>query len=532
MSNVIVLSSDEDEDEDTVPLPVQKAEQNNSYVIDEEFDYGASTSFDALSTESDKWRSTSSAKNGMDHYDGPVKRSRFVHDLSDSDDDTGSSLGIRKKPEDKCQKMTQSSDDELPDININLGPSILIPKRKEFDIYNSRPSPCRSTESAVAFSSGKQKREEQQLRKQQELAEKAKQRQTKQEEREQKKIQAAHAKDLKKATAEIERAKKKGECIKWISVILDPGLLNADYSGELLTALRSSEIDYKVEECIIPFSAHWERRLQKVHVDENMAVQKITSTQSESFALVVWLWNKLISEVYESTLHSTVEEMTSLLQGKELTLAIFGLEEYFRYQKTQKRRDVHSDVLGTGSIRRKAKEGSVDAAPMVSRGDVEFALAELQVRLNVNHRILNSKTDLANLVCQFSKAIAEAPIRRENNREEGLDWYAQGDSKDCVAVDKDGNGSLQLWHRHLCQFPLASRETSEAIASVYPSPQSLLCAYDKCSNEDKAQRLLEDIPVRRGPGPLSSTRRIGPQLSKKIYSFYSTIDENCLIAPD
>lgn len=47
----------------------------------------------------------------------------------------------------------------------------------------------------------------------------------------------------------------------------------------------------------------------------------------------------------------------------------------------------------------------------ISRGDVEFALAELQVKLSVCHRCINSKTDLANLVCQFTKAIAEAPLR-------------------------------------------------------------------------------------------------------------------------
>lgn len=65
--------------------------------------------------------------------------------------------------------------------------------------------------------------------------------------------------------------------------------------------------------------------------------------------------------------------------------------------------------------------------------------------------------------------------RREKHQKDAeLDWYAVGDSKDCVAVDKDGNGSLQLWQRQLCQFPLASRETSEAIASIYPSPLSLL----------------------------------------------------------
>lgn len=59
---------------------------------------------------------------------------------------------------------------------------------------------------------------------------------------------------------------------QWITSTLDPGLLKAEYSGELLTALRNCEIDYKVEECIYPSSVTWERRLQNVSVDEGMAV--------------------------------------------------------------------------------------------------------------------------------------------------------------------------------------------------------------------------------------------------------------------
>lgn len=64
--------------------------------------------------------------------------------------------------------------------------------------------------------------------------------------------------------------------------------------------------------------------------------------------------------------------------------------------------------------------------------------------------------------------------REQNQKDDRFDWYASGDSKDCVALDKDGNGAFQLWQRQLCQFPLASRETSEAISSLYPSPLSLM----------------------------------------------------------
>ena len=41
--------------------------------------------------------------------------------------------------------------------------------------------------------------------------------------------------------------------------------------------------------------------------------------------------------------------------------------------------------------------------------------------------------------------------------------------------------------------------------------------------------LLADIQVRRGAGVLSSVRRIGPELSQKIYKFFTTNDSNELL---
>lgn len=49
-----------------------------------------------------------------------------------------------------------------------------------------------------------------------------------------------------------------------------------------------------------------------------------------------------------------------------------------------------------------------------------------------------------------------------------------GDSRDCVRIDKGGNGLLRLWQQQLCQFNLAGIDTAQAIASIYSSPQVLI----------------------------------------------------------
>lgn len=47
--------------------------------------------------------------------------------------------------------------------------------------------------------------------------------------------------------------------------------------------------------------------------------------------------------------------------------------------------------------------------------------------------------------------------------------FMLGDNKDCVNVDKFGNGLQRLWKQQLTCFSLVGLETAEAITSEYPS---------------------------------------------------------------
>lgn len=58
--------------------------------------------------------------------------------------------------------------------------------------------------------------------------------------------------------------------------------------------------------------------------------------------------------------------------------------------------------------------------------------------------------------------------------EEKSDWHASSDSKDCVKVDRLGNGLGRLWRQQLCQFNNVTLDISEAIAQVYKTPTSLI----------------------------------------------------------
>jgi len=63
---------------------------------------------------------------------------------------------------------------------------------------------------------------------------------------------------------------------------------------------------------------------------------------------------------------------------------------------------------------------------------------------------------------------------------------------------------------------------AEAIAGQYPSPRSLVDAYNRLANDKECQELLQNIEVRRDAGILSSTRKVGAELSKKIHRFLTS----------
>lgn len=108
-------------------------------------------------------------------------------------------------------------------------------------------------------------------------------------------------------------------------------------------------------------------------------------------------------------------------------------------------------------------------------------------------------------------------------------WYADNDTSCPVKLGKDRSSFVKLWQQQLQQFQNVGLETAEAICAVYPSPHSLIKAYKKCASITDAERLLQDIVVRRSYGPLGTQRRIGPELSYKIHCFFTSRDGNQIL---
>ncbi|XP_049838165.1 uncharacterized protein LOC126282552 isoform X2 [Schistocerca gregaria] len=245
---------------------------------------------------------------------------------------------------------------------------------------------------------------------------------------------------------------------------------------------------------------------------ECLKLEVITKYKEEDYALLIWTWDMVKSQMQSGIFIASVLSVSSSLPGKKMTLLIYDSEKYSRNKKPQ-------------------KKGSYYTESSPSEDELLEALVELQLRHGCQYHLVHTPEELGAAIGQLTKAIAVKPFKLEKQEElmEETDWFAAGDSNDCVKVDKHGNGMLQLWRQQLCQFPLASLATAEAISAVYPSPRALLEAYKCCKSEKEGLLLLQDIKVRRAAGPLATVQRIGPELSKKIFKFFNSSDGDELL---
>ncbi|NWS76759.1 EME1 endonuclease, partial [Crotophaga sulcirostris] len=141
---------------------------------------------------------------------------------------------------------------------------------------------------------------------------------------------------------------------------------------------------------------------------------------------------------------------------------------------------------------------------------------DLYLDKQVQVSFFESWEELGEYVMMFSKAVAEAPYKRERENT-GFSFCLEKSWCGGVKVDRSGKGLFQVWKRQIQQFNRVSAEMAEAVVSAYPSPLLLIEAYNKCSSEQERVDMLANIPVHRGDGVTATCRRIGPELSRRIY---------------
>ena len=163
--------------------------------------------------------------------------------------------------------------------------------------------------------------------------------------------------------------------------------------------------------------------------------------------------------------------------------------------------------------------------------DLDNIYLDLQLQFNCVIKFAENDHDLSSLILSFTKAVTVAPEKRLKNLSPFSFHVDTLKQYKAIRVDIDqANKTLDLlWKQILQQFPHMGIEQAQAIVNQYGTIQSLIQAYEQCATENDAKLLLADIQVRRGAGVLTTTRKIGPQMSEKIWKLFTSMDGNDLL---
>ncbi|XP_022102379.1 crossover junction endonuclease EME1-like isoform X2 [Acanthaster planci] len=354
-----------------------------------------------------------------------------------------------------------------------------------------------------------------------------------------KKQQKQREAQVQKALREAHKADKPEECLKYVTVMIDPSLLEDAGGAALLTRLQELNSKTTIESQPIPGCLMWKRQVMQHNLGDDLQLQTLQREKEEFEALVALPVSNFVELVHtfkqeqqgtfctgQESLRTYARNVRQILQGKAVTFIIQGLEKYFRLQKNSRQRNFRSAVLGseptenTAKARRK-KRPIEDITTVVTRVDVEEALVDLQLHVGCNVRFVETPAEVADMVAMFTKSVAETPFKRERDKAT-FSFHVDTEWAGGVKVKKDGQGLRRVWRQQLQQFRNVSPEIASSVIAVYPSPRLLLQAYSRCESEQEARKLLQDIVVRRGEGVLATTRRIGPELSKRIHTLMTS----------
>uniref|UniRef100_G1RCT6 Structure-specific endonuclease subunit EME1 n=1 Tax=Nomascus leucogenys TaxID=61853 RepID=G1RCT6_NOMLE len=333
------------------------------------------------------------------------------------------------------------------------------------------------------------------------------------------------------------KAQRPEECLKHITVVLDPVLLQMEGGGQLLGALQSMECRCVIEAQTVPCSVTWRRRAGPSEDGEDWVEEPTVLVLLRAEAFVSMIDNgkqgRLDSTMKgKEMLQGFVTDITARTAGKALSLVIVDQEKCFSLEllffdflpctsaQNPPRRGKQGANKQTKEKRQRRPEASIGS--MISRVDAEEALVDLQLHTEAQAQIMQSWKEVADFTCAFTKAVAEAPFKKLRD-ETTFSFCVESDWAGGVKVDRAGRGLALVWRRQIQQLNRVSLEMASAVVNAYPSPQLLVQAYRQCFSEQERQNLLADIQVRRGEGVTSTSRRVGPELSRRIYLQMTTL---------
>ncbi|CAN9508862.1 unnamed protein product [Ophioblennius macclurei] len=337
----------------------------------------------------------------------------------------------------------------------------------------------------------------------------------------------------RRVLAETAKALRPEECIKHMVVVVDPALLQLEGGGTLLASIQALGCSCAIEKQTLPRSVSWRRRTPCAQTGEAECVPEAQVVMQMTVEDFITLIHGNVQE-QKSGCSGSNPSLTSWIQQRQkqqpeklLSLVVIELDKYFKSHKSKNQKNLRDAVLGEeaekGKPKKRRKGGGAEMLPEVTRVQVEEALVDLQLHTGVSVRFVSTWQDFSNHVAMATKAVAEAPFKRQRDQT-GFSFHLESEWARGQRVDRAGKGLLQVWKRQIQQFHRVSPDMAATILAAFPSPHLLKKAYSQCRNEREKASLLSELLIRRGEGVTSTTRRVGPELSKRLYLLMNSSD--------
>lgn len=308
------------------------------------------------------------------------------------------------------------------------------------------------------------------------------------------------------------KALKPEECLRHIECKISSKLENLFEGFDLLENLNKDSVaTYILTHSESP-CVRWQRLVPSVidkdSHNDGFDEEKDVLVAVSAVDLIKMIHATIMDTDSEETLSSWIEGIQIQCEEPKIHLACIGIEKYHKSVKAKKARRDKKEESASKMKRRKM------AIPDVSQHDIETATAELHIKFSITITYVETTDEFVTLVKQMTKSVGEAPYKRMTRQE--VQFINEIPSVKINA--KTGEGKRQVWQQMIQQFHNVTSVMATAITSRYPSVIALMKAYEECGTDvNKAEMLLSDIPVRRGVGSIQTSRRIGPELSYKIF---------------
>jgi len=183
-----------------------------------------------------------------------------------------------------------------------------------------------------------------------------------------------------------------------------------------------------------------------------------------------------------------------------------GIDDYLKQQK-----------LELDRIHRKTENAATTTIFRVNlcKQDVEQILVWLQVEAKAHVWETRSAQESADYIFRLSVTLATAPFRQEN-----------AFSGFCAESITRTSHFADTWLNQLMQITGVSFQIAKTVCTQYPSFQSLMKMYE-C--EGMTQKTKENLLADLERVDATSARKLGPAISRKIYSIFNEVDGTKLV---